>query len=67
MNQDERRAILLIHNKYPMYVMAFADFVDFLRERNAHDGKLGKPQEIADEFEKSKFFKCGKYENVKSI
>jgi hypothetical protein len=54
MNTDERRAVLKIHEKYPEYELAYVDFVDWFR-KVGH--KFGKPQDIADEFEKSEFFK----------
>ncbi len=54
MNTDERRAVLIIHKKYPEYELALADFIDWTRKVGR---KEGKPQDIADEFEKSEFFK----------
>lgn len=54
MNTDERRAVLLIHAKYPEYELAYADFIDWTRKIGHQQGK---PQDIADEFEKSDFFK----------
>jgi mRNA-degrading endonuclease HigB of HigAB toxin-antitoxin module len=59
MNTDERRAVLKIHEKYPEYELALADFIDWLRK---YGHKFAKPQEIADEFEKSEFFKCDHHE-----
>lgn len=58
MNTDCRRAVLLLHAKYPEYELVLADFIDWLRKYGDNYGsKCGKPQDIADEFEKSEFFK----------
>jgi hypothetical protein len=54
MNTDERRAILLIHDRHPDYELALADFIDWKRKVGTQEGE---PQDIADKFEKSEFFK----------
>lgn len=57
MNTDERRAVKILHEKYPDYEVMLADFIDWLRQRNRDGQKFSKPYEIASEFEKSEFFK----------
>lgn len=54
MNQDERRAIKILHEKYPEYEAMGGDFIDWTRKIGQQQGK---PQEIADKFEKSEYFK----------
>lgn len=63
MNQDERRALKILHEKYPDYEVLLADFIDWLRKYNWKEfpaRKFEKPQVIAEQFEKSEFFKKDK-------
>lgn len=60
MNTDERRALKILHEKYPDYELLLADLIDWLRKYNWKEfpaRKFEKPKMIADEFEKSEYFK----------
>lgn len=60
MNANERKALHILHDKYPEYELLLADLIDWLRKynwKNFPARKFEEPQTIADEFEKSEFFK----------
>jgi hypothetical protein len=46
-NTDERRALKILHEKFPDSINLVGQFIDFLRQRKS---KYSKPEEIASEF-----------------
>jgi hypothetical protein len=56
-NQDERRALKILHEKDPEDVLLASRFIDFLRHKNFQTGqkykgtgKFDTPEKIAEDF-----------------